>query len=90
MLKQIVAAALAIAVSGLALADTQYDKPGFVTKLEKGRLWVFKEGSKELDQFNQAGEPTIAVSRIGEGPEGMTLKAPSAEVMDAYLAAPRK
>jgi hypothetical protein len=79
-LAAVVAALLAVP----ALASSSYDKPGFVTKVEDGRLWVFKEGSKELEQFQQYGEPTVNVSRIGEGPEGMTLKAPSQEVLDAY------
>lgn len=87
MFKRIsLAAVLAAAVVLPAVAATPYDKPGFVTKVEDGRLWVFKEGSKELEQFEQHGEPTINVSRIGEGPEGMTLKAPSNEVIDAYTA----
>lgn len=76
---------LALALPTLA-AD--YNKPGFVTKVENGRLWVFKEGSKELEQFEKHGEPTINVSLIGEGPEGMTIKAPSTEVIEAYKAAP--
>lgn len=88
MFKRIsLAAALAASVVLPAMASTPYDKPGYVTRIEDGRLWVFKEGSKELEQFEQHGEPSINVSRIGEGPEGMTLKAPSNEVIDAYMAA---
>lgn len=88
MFKRIsLAAVLAAAVVMPVMAATPYDKPGFVTKIENGRLWVFQEGSKELADFEKNGEPTINVSRIGEGPEGMTLKAPSNEVVDAYMAA---
>lgn len=88
MFKRIsLAAVLAAAVVMPVMAATPYDKPGFVTKIENGRLWVFQEGSKELAEFEKNGEPTINVSRIGEGPEGMTLKAPSNEVIDAYMAA---
>lgn len=83
-MNKLLAAALLV-VSPLALAASQYDKPGYVTKVEDGRLWVFAEGSKELAQFEQHGEPAISVSRIGEGPEGMTLRGPSADVVDAYL-----
>lgn len=68
-------------------AGAQYAKPGFVTVVEKGRLWVFREGSKELEAFQKNGEPTISMMKIGAGPEGMTLKAPSMDVIDAYLAA---
>lgn len=81
-----------LAFAAPAMAETAvaatYNKPGFVTKVENGRLWVFKEGSKELAEFEKNGEPTINVSRIGEGPEGMTIKAPSTEVIEAYTAAP--
>ena len=83
-----ITAGLLLALAALpALANSAYDKPGFVTKLENGRLWVFAAGSKELADFEKHGEPTIAVSKIGEGPEGMTLRGPSAGVLDAYQAA---
>lgn len=76
------------AVAGeTAPASSQYNKAGYVTAVEKGRLWVFKEGSKELEMFRQHGEPTISTMKIGAGPEGMTVKGPSLEVIDAYLAA---
>lgn len=86
MLKKIIAATLVANLSTVALAASPHDKPGFYTQIEDGRLWVFKEGSKELEQFTAHGEPAVNVSRIGEGPEGMTLKAPSQEVLEAYLA----
>ncbi len=85
MLKRVsLAVALSAAVVMPAIASTQYDKPGFVTKIEDGRLWVFKQGSKELEQFEQHGEPTVSVANIGGGPEGMTIKAPSQAVLDEY------
>lgn len=80
-------AALLLALTALpAIAASQYDKPGFVTKIEDGRLWVFAAGSKELAEFEQHGEPSISMSKIGEGPEGMTLRGPSVEVLDAFIA----
>lgn len=82
-----ITAALLLAMAALPAFADGYDKPGFVTKLEKGRLWVFAAGSKELAEFEKNGEPTIAVSKIGEGPEGMTLRGPSVEVIEAYQAA---
>ena len=82
-MKKILVAALMV-MSSMAVASSQYDKAGFVTKIEKGRLWVFETGSKELTQFEEHGEPTISVSKIGEGPEGMTLRGPSTQVLDAY------
>ena len=42
---------------------------------------------QELAQFEEHGEPAISFSKIGEGPEGMTLRGPSIEVLDAYQAA---
>ena len=65
----------------------KYNRPGYFTQVDDGRLWVFAEGSKELAAFKEHGEPAKLVTRIGAGPNGMTIKAPSVEVMDAYLAA---
>ena len=87
MLKKIALATLVASLSATALAASPHDKPGFYTQIEDGRLWVFQEGSKELEQFKAHGEPSVNVSRIGAGPEGMTLKAPSQELLDAYLSA---
>lgn len=64
----------------------RYSKPGFVTKMENGRLWVFREGSKELGQFEQSGELAKRVVRPGAGPGGVTVKAPDAETVVAYMA----
>lgn len=64
-----------------------YDRPGFVTKVDDGRLWIFAEDSKELAAFKEHGEPAKLVTRIGAGPDGMTIKSPSVEVIDAYLIA---
>ncbi len=68
-------------------AGQKYNKPGYVTIVEKGRLWVFPEGSKELATFRQSGEPTVSVIKVGEGPDGMTIKSYSSDVIDAYKAA---
>lgn len=82
-----ITAALLLTLAALPAFADGYDKPGFVTKVENGRLWVFAADSKELAQFQEHGEPSIAVSKIGEGPEGMTIRGPSMEVIDAYQAA---
>lgn len=65
-------------------AGKKYNKSGFVTIVEKGRLWVFADGSKELAGFREHGEPTVSVMHIGEGPEGMTLKSYSDDVLKNY------
>lgn len=70
-----------------ASAGSQYDKPGFWTKAHDGRLWVFRAGSKDLAAFQKSGEPARQVTRIGAGPNGMTLKSSDAAVIDAYVAA---
>lgn len=64
-----------------------YDKPGFKTRVEDGRLWVFREGSKDWEEFEKSGEPTKMVTRINAGPDGMTIRSSDAETIDAYLAA---
>lgn len=88
----IVALALALMTSTVAVANdvtdgAKYAKPGYVTAIEKGRLWVFKDGSKELEDFRKHGEPTVSNMKIGAGPDGMTMKGPSMEIIEAYLAA---
>jgi len=78
----------AMAVTGCAGADnTGYDKPGFVTEVKENRLWVFKADSKDLAEFRKHGELMKVVTRIGEGPDGMTLKAGDAKTLDEYAAA---
>ncbi len=67
-----------------------YDKPGFVTILDKhGRLWVFRADSKELTEFREKGEPVKVVIRPRSGPDGLTLKSTDLETIEAYLAAPQ-
>lgn len=86
MFKRILAiAALAGALATSAFADQPYDKPGFVTKVDDGRLWVFKDGSPELADMQKNGFPEKAAMRIAAGPDGMTIKAPSDDTIQAYL-----
>ena len=49
-------------------------KPGFVTRLVDGRLWVFRSGSAELAEFDQQGELAKHVTHPGVGPGGLTVK----------------
>jgi hypothetical protein len=79
---------VALAISTIACATAPpLQKPGFYTEVRDGRLWVFREGSKELEEFKKHGEPARQVTRIGGGPNGMTIKSSDAEVIDAYLVA---
>jgi hypothetical protein len=61
-------------------------KPGYAVFIEDGRVWVFREGSKELAEFEKFGEPAKSVTRIGEGPRGATIRSDSTETLMAYLA----
>lgn len=71
-----------------APAQKNYDKPGFVTLFDKhGRLWVFRADSKELAEYRQKGDLAKHIVRPRSGPDGLTLKAPDAETLDAYLKA---
>lgn len=65
---------------------SEFNLPGFVTEVEDGRLWVFKENSAELSEFKQHGEPAKQFTVIGAGPKGMTVKSADKETLDEYLA----
>lgn len=62
-----------------------YDKPGFVTFQKDGRLWIYKTGSKELQDHEQNGPSDKHSTRINAGPNGMTLKAPDDGTILDYL-----
>ena len=66
-------------------AASKFDKPGFETFIVQGRLWVFQEGSKDLEEYKQLGEPAKIVTEIGVGPEGMTVRSADKEAIKAYL-----
>jgi hypothetical protein len=83
-----VALILVLALTGCATTTPpSLGKPGFYTEVRDGRLWVFREGSKNLEEFKKQGEPAHQVTRIGVGPNGMTIKSSDAKVIDEYLAA---
>ena len=62
-------------------------KPGFVTRFNGGRLWIFRQDSKDLAEFLKNGDLTKQVVRPGAGPRGMTLKGPDADTIIAYVTA---
>lgn len=53
-----------------------YDKPGFTTEVVDGRLWVMRPGQEKSDKH---------ATLIGQGPDGMTVKAPDLETAHEYL-----
>ncbi|PQO46942.1 hypothetical protein [Blastopirellula marina] len=59
-------------------------KPGFLTAIEDGRVWVLREGSDAAKEFAAAGEPAKQVIRPGVGPMGTTLKSDDAATIAAY------
>ncbi len=54
--------------------------------MEDGRLWVLEADSKAYAQFKAHGEPAKMVTRIGAGPNGMTIRSTDPAVIDGYLA----
>ena len=62
-------------------------KDGFATFVVDGRLWVFKADSEGLVEFKAHGEPAKSVTRVGAGPNGMTMRSDEVETIDAYLSA---
>lgn len=76
------------AASTAALDTFATWKPGFMLRLvmekDKPQVWVFKEGAKELAEFDAKGAPAKSVTRVGAGPGGATLRAVDAETLDAW------
>lgn len=62
-------------------------KPGFVTWVDEGRLWIFELTSVEAADFVKSGDLAKSVTRIAAGPNGMTVRSADTETMDAYLTA---
>jgi hypothetical protein len=62
-------------------------KQGFITIVDDGRLWIFREGSKELAEYRKAGELAKQVVQPGAGPGGITLRSPEKETIVEYLTA---
>lgn len=78
-------AGLAHAGEAELAAGERYNKPGFVTAVVADRLWVFEANSKALADYQATNlVPDVSASDISNGPEGMTLKAPTPEVIKAY------
>jgi hypothetical protein len=75
------------AATSSTITTTSLAKPGFYTEVRDGRLWVFRDGSKELAEFKKTGEPAQQVTRVGGGPNGMTIKSSEASVIEEYMAA---
>ena len=90
MKKMTLTAMLLTSLFATAAFASQYDKPGFVTEVEDGRLWEFREGSKELEEFKKTGEPAKQFTDIGSGPNGMTVKSADDQTLKDYLQSLKK
>ena len=64
----------------------RFRKPGYVTWVIDGRLWVFSMSSKDAVDFVKTGDLAKNVTRIAAGPDRMTVRSSDSEVIDAYLA----
>jgi hypothetical protein len=62
-----------------------FQKCGFVTIEQDGRVWVFREVSADLVEFLEKGEPAKCVIRPGVGPMGVTLKSSETETILDYV-----
>jgi len=62
----------------------RYSLPGFEAREEGGRIWVFRAGSADLQEFLAKGEPSKRVTKIGTGPEGRSLMGADAGTLDDY------
>ncbi len=69
----------------VAAAASSYDRPGYITEVHDGRLWVFHKDSKAYNDFKTQGEPAKVVTRIAAGPNRMTVRSTDAEIIDGYL-----
>lgn len=61
-----------------------HDRPGYLTRMVKDRLWVLRKGSKDLAEFLKKGESAKSVTILGAGPDGMTMRAPDAETIRGW------
>ncbi len=69
------------------IVDYMTSANGFRTVVDDGRLWVFVERSPALAEYLESGEPAKCVTRVGDGPLGMTVKSDDGSTIDMYLAA---
>jgi hypothetical protein len=72
---------------GGCAASSGYDAAGYDVIEKGGRLYVFLPGSGAEQVFKRTGEMAKSVTRIGKGPNGMTLVAEPDVDLDKYIAA---
>jgi hypothetical protein len=75
------------ASTGSTTASRSYDAAGYVTAEKDGRLYVFIPNSPDHMRFKRTGDMGKSVTRIGAGPNNMTVVAEQGVNLDKYLAA---
>jgi len=64
-------------------------KPGFVTKIVDGRLWVVASNTELASQVAEGEFPEKHITKIGAGPNRMTIKSVDSETINSYLTGKR-
>ncbi|MEM8884690.1 MAG: hypothetical protein AAGD14_11520 [Planctomycetota bacterium] len=64
----------------------KHRREGFIVVGDEGRLWVFREGSRHYDDFVASGEPAKSVTRVGAGPDGLTVRGAEEAVVEDFVA----
>jgi hypothetical protein len=64
----------------------KYRTEGFVVIGHEGRLWVFRAGSPAYADFVSKGEPAKRVTRVGAGPDGLTVLGADEEAIADFCA----
>ena len=67
-----------------------YDAAGYSAHEKNGRLYLFVPGSGAEQSFKRTGEMAKSVTRIGKGPNGMTIVADPDVNVDKYVEAAAK
>jgi hypothetical protein len=65
-------------------APGPYDRTGLITRVKDDRLWIFRDRTKDLAEFDRGLEPVKSATVVGEGPNGMSLRAPEQETIDSW------
>ena len=68
-------------------SDGAYDAAGYTTVERDGRLYVFVPNSAVHQKFMRGEELAKSTTRVGAGPNGMTVVGEETVNLDKYLAA---
>ena len=68
------------------LAAYKYGRPGYAVFMDDGRIWVFKSGSDDMQEFMKNGEPAKSITLVGEGPDGLTLRSSDMDTARSFMA----